>query len=139
MFFETDVETRELPQVSWSLAILECPETPTLWEAFSYSLSVTSLTDNCLTVWIYNVKGYVSTSVSWMIVQAGKISKKNKSAGCNNSVHVEILGISLVWILLKMSKFNKRAGWNKCMKVGKFVKFKKDCCTIIRENKVCSR
>ena len=30
MFFETDVETRELPQVSWSLAILECPETPTL-------------------------------------------------------------------------------------------------------------
>ena len=37
---------------------------------------------------------------------------------------------------LKTSKFDKRAGWNKGVQVGKFSKFKKVCCTIIRETKV---
>ena len=37
---------------------------------------------------------------------------------------------------LKISKFNKSAGWNKGVQVGKFLKFNKVCCTIIRETKV---
>ena len=37
---------------------------------------------------------------------------------------------------LKISKFNKSAGWNKDMQVGKFLKFDKVCCTIIWKTKV---
>ena len=37
---------------------------------------------------------------------------------------------------LKISKFNKSAGWNRGVQVGKFLKFNKVCCTIIRETKV---
>ena len=40
---------------------------------------------------------------------------------------------------LKISKSNKSAGWNKGMHVGKFLKFDKVCCTIIRETKVLIR
>ena len=37
---------------------------------------------------------------------------------------------------LKTSKFDKSAGWNKGVQVGKFQKINKVCCTIIRETKV---
>ena len=39
-------------------------------------------------------------------------------------------------LCLQTSKFNKSAGWNKGVQVGKFLKFNKVCCTIIRETKV---
>ena len=37
---------------------------------------------------------------------------------------------------LKISKFNKSAGWNKGLQFGKFLKFNKVCCTIIRKTKI---
>ena len=39
----------------------------------------------------------------------------------------------------KISKFNKSAGWNKDMQVGKFLKFNKVCSTTIREIKVSEK
>ena len=35
-----------------------------------------------------------------------------------------------------LTEINKRAGWNKGVQVGKFLKFNKICCTIIRDLKV---
>ena len=37
---------------------------------------------------------------------------------------------------LQISKFDKSAGWNKCVQVGKFLRFDKVCYTIIRDTKI---
>ena len=72
-------------------------------------------------------------------MQFGNILKINKSAGWNKAVQVRILGILLLisyGFCMQIPKFKESAGWNKGVQVGKFPKFDKVCCTIIRETKV---
>ena len=74
-------------------------------------------------------------------MQAGKISKINKRAGCNKAVQVGIFQKSIVKKTMqagKFSKINKRAGGNKAVQVGFFQKINNLCCTFIRYSRVLS-
>ena len=65
-------------------------------------------------------------------VQVGIISKTNKYAGWNKALQVGIIGILLLYI--KVSHENLQILIK--VRVGKFLRFNKVCCTFIRETKV---
>ena len=64
-----------------------------------------------------------------MKIQDGKISKIEKSTGWNKAVQARLLGILLLWIIAFVYKSQHLIK----VQVGKFLKFIKVCCTIIRK------